>query len=110
MYQRRWYPAMMGDFCWVLQKEDESPHKRKKINLFCAGLYWYLIVLSVVFKFFYCFDKNNIDANGLSHVVHNSESRRARIDLLTFIVSADPNYPRLGVFTAVIKRNFKNVM
>jgi ABC-type Fe3+/spermidine/putrescine transport system ATPase subunit len=21
---------MMGDFCWVLQKEDDSPHKRKK--------------------------------------------------------------------------------
>lgn len=29
-YQGRWDPAMMGDFCWVLQKEDDSPHKRKK--------------------------------------------------------------------------------
>jgi hypothetical protein len=26
---------------------------------------------------------------------------------LTFIESADPNYPRLGVFTAVIKKNSK---
>jgi hypothetical protein len=44
---------------------------------------------------------------GLSHVVHNSESRRARIDLLTFIESADSNYPRLGGFTAVVKKNQK---
>jgi hypothetical protein len=43
----------------------------------------------------------------LPHVVHNSESRRARIDLLTFTESADTNYPRLGVFTAVIKKNSK---
>jgi hypothetical protein len=45
-----WYPAMMGDFCWVLQKEDDSPHARikEKINLFCIGLYWYLIVLSLL--------------------------------------------------------------
>jgi hypothetical protein len=61
----------------------------------------------LVFKFFYCFNKNKINAYGLSHIVHNSESRRARIDLLTFIESADPNYPRLGVFTAVIKKNSK---
>jgi hypothetical protein len=46
---------------------------------------------------------------GLSHVVPNSESRRARINLLTFIESTDDNYPRLGVFTAVIKKKFKNV-
>jgi hypothetical protein len=45
----------------------------------------------------------------LSHIIPNSESRRARINLLTFIESTDPNYPRLGVFTAVIKKNFKNV-
>jgi hypothetical protein len=63
--------------------------------------------LLLVFMFFYCFNKNNINAYGLSHVVHNSKSRRARIDLLTFIGSADPNYPRLGVFTAVIKKNSK---
>jgi hypothetical protein len=61
----------------------------------------------LVFKFFCCFNKNNINANGLLHVVHNSESRRARIDLLTFIESADPNYPKLGVFTAVIKKKSK---
>jgi hypothetical protein len=41
------------------------------------------------------------------HVVHNSEFRRARIDQLTFIESADPNYPRLDVFNAVIKKNSK---
>jgi hypothetical protein len=66
--------------------------------------------LLLVFKFFYCFNKNSINAYGLSHVVHNSESRRARIGLLTFIESADPNYPRLDVFTAVIKKKkIKNV-
>jgi hypothetical protein len=40
MSQRRWYPAMMGDFCWVLQKEDDSPRKRKKYICFvtdCTG-------------------------------------------------------------------------
>jgi hypothetical protein len=29
-----------GDFCWVLQKEDDSPHKRKKYICFvpdCTG-------------------------------------------------------------------------
>jgi hypothetical protein len=26
------------DFCWVLQKEDDSPHKRKKkFVLYCRG-------------------------------------------------------------------------
>jgi hypothetical protein len=41
-------------------------------------------------------------------VKKKSESRRARVDLLTFIESADPSYPRLGVFTAVInKKNQK---
>jgi hypothetical protein len=43
----------------------------------------------------------------LSHIIPNSESRRARINLLTFIESTDPNYPRLGVFTAVIKKKSK---
>jgi hypothetical protein len=58
-------------------------------------------------SFFFCFNKNSINAYGLSHIVHNSESRRARIDLLTFIELADPNYPRLDVFIAVIKKNQK---
>jgi hypothetical protein len=29
------------------------------------------------------------------------------LDLLTFIESADPSYPKLGVFTAVIKKKSK---
>jgi hypothetical protein len=39
-YQGRWDPAMMGDFCWVLQNEDDSPHKQKEIILYlldCTG-------------------------------------------------------------------------
>ncbi|KAH0815288.1 hypothetical protein GEV33_007503 [Tenebrio molitor] len=42
-YQGRWDPAMMDDFCWVLQNEDDSPHKKK--NYFVpTGLYWFLKV------------------------------------------------------------------
>ncbi|KAL4716297.1 hypothetical protein ACJJTC_014777 [Scirpophaga incertulas] len=29
-YQGRWDPAMLGDYCWFLKKEDATPHKRKK--------------------------------------------------------------------------------
>lgn len=29
-YQGRWDSTMMGDFCWFLQREDDSAHKRKK--------------------------------------------------------------------------------
>ncbi|KAL4703573.1 hypothetical protein ACJJTC_001593 [Scirpophaga incertulas] len=31
-YQGRWDPAMLGDYCWFLKKEDATPHKRKKIK------------------------------------------------------------------------------
>lgn len=31
-YQGRWDPAMMGDYCWFLQKEDATQHKRKSIH------------------------------------------------------------------------------
>ncbi|KAL4720940.1 hypothetical protein ACJJTC_015404 [Scirpophaga incertulas] len=27
--QGRWDPAMLGDYCWFLKKEDATPHKRK---------------------------------------------------------------------------------
>ena len=30
-YQGHWEPAMMGDYCWFLEKEDLTPHKRKKL-------------------------------------------------------------------------------
>lgn len=29
-YKGRWEPAMLGDYCWFLKKEDATPHKRKK--------------------------------------------------------------------------------
>lgn len=29
-YQGRWNPAMMGDYCWFLQRDDTTTHKRKK--------------------------------------------------------------------------------
>lgn len=31
-YQGRWDPAMLGDYCWFLKKEDSTPHKRKKMK------------------------------------------------------------------------------
>lgn len=31
-YQGKWDTAMIGDFYWLLQKQDTSSHKRKKIE------------------------------------------------------------------------------
>lgn len=56
-YQGRWDPAMMDDFCWVLQNEDDSPHKKKKYFV-PTGLYWYLIVLFCVKVNLYIFIKH----------------------------------------------------
>jgi hypothetical protein len=30
-YQGKWDPAMMDGYCWFLQKEDETIHKKKKL-------------------------------------------------------------------------------
>jgi len=29
-YQVRWDPSMMGDCCWLLCRENETSHKRRK--------------------------------------------------------------------------------
>lgn len=29
-YQGRWDPAMLGDYCWFLKRDDETSHKRRK--------------------------------------------------------------------------------
>lgn len=28
-YHGKWDPSMTGDYCWFLQQEDTTPHKRK---------------------------------------------------------------------------------